>query len=43
MSMQDSTISLDRLYALFSQARLDEYANIAQHEANLALIGKISH
>lgn len=43
MSMQVSTISLDRLYALFSQARLDEYANVAQHEANLALIGKISH
>lgn len=38
-----NNISLDRLCALFSQARLDEYANIAQHEANLALIGKISH
>ncbi|MGX2981640.1 hypothetical protein [Helicobacter sp. 23-1045] len=28
---------------LFSQARLDDYANLAQHEANLALIGRISH
>lgn len=33
----------DKLTALFSQARLNGYTSIDEHEANLALIGKISH
>ncbi|MGX2983202.1 hypothetical protein [Helicobacter sp. 23-1045] len=42
--MRDSKhISKDRLCALFSQARLRGYVDCAEHEANLALIGKISH
>ena len=42
--MQDSKhISKDRLYALFSQTRLRGYVDCAEHEANLALIGRISH
>lgn len=34
---------MDRICALFSQARLNNYKNYAEHEANLALIRKISH
>ena len=33
----------DKLTILFSQARLNGYTSLAEHEANLALIGKISH
>ncbi len=33
----------NRLIALFSQARLNGYTSLDEHEANLALIGKISH
>ena len=33
----------DKLTTLFSQARLNGYTSLAEHEANLALIGKISH
>ena len=42
--MHDSkNISADRLCALFSQARLNGYTSLDEHESNLALIGKISH
>lgn len=42
--MHDSkNISADKLCALFSQARLNGYTSLDEHEANLALIGKISH
>ena len=34
---------MDRICVLFSQARLNDYKNYAEHEANLALIGRISH
>ena len=33
----------DKLTTLFSQARLNGYTSLAEHEVNLALIGKISH
>ena len=33
----------DKLTTLFSQARLNGYTSLDEHEANLALIGKISH
>ena len=41
--MHDSkNISADRLCALFSQARLNGYTSLDEHEANIALIGSIS-
>ena len=40
--MRDSKY-ISKLYALFSQARLRGYVDCAEHESNLALIGKISH
>lgn len=36
-------ISRDKLIILFSATRLDDYTNAREHEANLALIGNISH
>lgn len=36
-------IPRDKLIILFSATRLDDYTNAREHEANLALIGNISH
>lgn len=36
-------ISRDKLIILFSATRLDDYTNTREHEANLAIIGNISH
>lgn len=36
-------IPLNKLITLFSAMRLNDYTNSQEHEANLALIGRISH
>lgn len=36
-------IQLDKLITLFSATRLNDYTDAHEHEANLALIGNISH